>query len=292
MSKFTYEAPPTLFDCLKLLQDNPKAKVLAGGTDLLVKIRNKVLDPKMVIDLKKIDKLRGIRLKEDGSLVVGALTTHTEVSRNALVMNKYPFLAAACSVVGSTQIRNRGTIGGNICNGSPAADSLPPLYILDAKVHLESVIGTRVIPITGLCCGPSMTCIAPGEIVTAIEISPIQGEYKGSYHRQGRRKVVSIAMVTAAAMWREDSSKATGMRFSIALGSVAPTVIRAINAENFMNQAAVCSDEILDEAALTALKDARPISDVRTTCDYRNDLIYVLVRRCLKDITCGEEAKG
>jgi carbon-monoxide dehydrogenase medium subunit len=284
---FAYVCPPTLFDCLKLLKENPGAKPYAGGTDLMVKMRDHAINPDMIVDLKKIDKLRGIKQDSEGNLVIGALATHAEISESPVVQEKYPFFSEACRWVGSQQIRNRGTIGGNICNGSPAAETLPSLFVLNAKIHLESVSSTRTLPIREFLCGPGVTCLQPGEIVTAIEIPPINVEYSGSYHRQGRRKVVCIAMVTAAALWRQDETSPSGMRFSIALGSVAPTVVVAKNAENYLNECAVCNEDIIEKAAMIALKDASPISDIRTTCDYRNDLVYVLTKRCLKDIICG-----
>lgn len=288
MATFTYISPPTLFDCMKVLKENPQARILAGGTDLMVKIRDKVVNPSLLVDIKNVEKLKGIKVDDRGTMWIGALTTHTELGENPLVEQKYPFLACASRWVGSTQIRNRGTIGGNICNGSPAADTLPSLYILDARIHAESVAGARTIPISKFFCGPGMTCLNPGEIVTMIEIPPIKTEYRGSYRRQGRRRAVSIAMVSVAAMWRQDDASPTSMKFSIALGAVAPTVIIAHNAEKFLNESADCTEETLDMAAMLALKDASPISDIRTTCDYRNELIYVLTKRCLKDIVCGE----
>jgi carbon-monoxide dehydrogenase medium subunit len=253
----------------------------------MVKMRDHAINPDMIVDLKKIDKLRGIKQDSEGNLVIGALATHAEISESPVVQEKYPFFSEACRWVGSQQIRNRGTIGGNICNGSPAAETLPSLFVLNAKIHLESVSSTRTLPIREFLCGPGVTCLQPGEIVTAIEIPPINVEYSGSYHRQGRRKVVCIAMVTAAALWRQDETSPSGMRFSIALGSVAPTVVVAKNAENYLNECAVCNEDIIEKAAMIALKDASPISDIRTTCDYRNDLVYVLTKRCLKDIICG-----
>lgn len=285
MAKFTYHAPGTMSECLNMLRDNPGAKLLAGGTDLMVKIRDKLIQPDAVIDIKNLDELRGIWMDDRGNIRIGALATHTGISESKLILKKYPFLARACRWVGSTQIRNRGTIGGNISNGSPAAETLPSLYILNAKVCLRNDTGKRVLPISDFFCGPQKTCAYRDEIVTSIRIPAIKGKYKGSYRRQGRRNVVSIAMVNAAAMWREDDSTLTGKRFSIALGSVAPTVIRAKNAEEFLNGADSCNNEVIEEASMIALKDASPIDDIRTTSDYRNNLVYVLVKRCLKDIT-------
>ncbi|MCD4783164.1 MAG: xanthine dehydrogenase family protein subunit M [Candidatus Eremiobacteraeota bacterium] len=288
MAKFTYHAPVTMSECLGMLRDNPGAKLLAGGTDLMVKIRDKLIQPDVVIDIKSLDELKGISMDDEGNIRIGALETHTEISESKLILKKYPFFAQACRWVGSMQIRNRGTIGGNICNGSPAGETLPSLYILNAKVHLRNDSGKRVLPISDFYCGPQKTCAYKDEIVTSIHIPAIKGKYKGAYRRQGRRNAVSIAMTTAAAMWREDDSTPTGKRFSIALGSVAPTVIMAKNAEEFLNGAASCSNEILEKAAMVALEDASPINDIRTTSDYRNELVYVLVKRCLKDIICNK----
>jgi len=286
MAKFTYHAAATMTECLRMLRDNPSAKLLAGGTDLMVKIRDKLIHPETIIDIKNLDELKGIWIDDRGNVRIGALATHTVVSESKLILKKYPFLARACRWVGSTQIRNRGTIGGNVCNGSPAAETLPSLYILNAKVHMRNDMGKRVLPIADFFTGPQKTCSLRDEILTSIHIPAIKGKYRGSYRRQARRNVFSIAMTTVAAMWRENDSTPTGKRFSIALGAVAPTVIRAKNAEEFLNEAGSCNKDIIEEASRIALKDASPIDDIRTTCDYRNELVYVLVKRCLEDITC------
>ena len=286
MAKFDYKAPSTLAECMNALVENPGSMVFAGGTDVLVKARNGAISPTMLIDIKNIGGLKGISLKEDGSLVIGPLTTHAEIADSPIIQEKYPMLSDASRHVGSQQIRNRGTIGGNVCNGSPAAETLTPLYVLEAKLHLESPEGKRVIPIDKLCCGPQKTCVKKGEILISIEIPPVKGEYDGIYLRHARRSAVDIAMVTCSVLWHDDKSTPTGRRFRIAMGSVAPTVVRAKKGEDFLNKAAVCSDEFIEKAALTALSDISPIDDIRTTCDYRRDISFILIKRAIGALLC------
>lgn len=290
MTKFEYVAPSTLQDCMEALESNPGAMVFAGGTDVLVKIRNGALKPGALVDIKHLNRLRGIRQDDDGTVRIGSLTTHTEVADSPIIQEKYPFFSDASRWVGSHQIRNRGTIGGNICNGSPAAETLTPLYVLEAKLHLESREGKRVIPVSNFCCGPQKTCAKKGEILTEIEIPPIEGSYDGIYLRYARRNAVDIAMVTCCAFRYEDNTTPTGFRYRIAMGSVAPTVVRATTGEEFLNKAAYCGDDLIEEAALTALSDISPIDDIRTTCDYRRDISFILIKRAIGELVCRKGA--
>jgi len=286
MAGFEYKSPPTLEDCFKTLRENPGAIVYAGGTDVMVKIRNGIMSPDLLVDIKGIKHLKGIKVDMDGTVWIGPLTTHSEIAESPIIREKYPFLADAARWVGSCQIRNRGTIGGNICNGSPAAETLPPLYVLNARLYLESADSQRIVSINNFCCGPQKTCLQRVELLTAIEILPVKGDYDGIYLRHARRNAVDIAMVTCAAFWHEDVGLPTGRRYRIALGAVAPTVVRAKNAEEFLNRLSYCSDDVIEEAAMTALKDVSPIDDIRTTHNYRNDITYVLIKRAIGEMVC------
>jgi carbon-monoxide dehydrogenase medium subunit len=286
LAGYTYTAPASLPECFRLLEEIPGAMVFAGGTDALVKIRGGRLAPKMMVDIKGIESLGGIRHDGDGTLWIGPLATHNEITGSPVIQEKYPFLSDAARWVGSYQIRNRGTIGGNVCNGSPAAETLPSLFVLDARLHLESSRGKRVLPIDGFFCGPQKTCLEKGEILAAIEIPPVKGDYNGVYLRNARRSAVDIAMVTCAAFWREDSTTPTGRRYRIALGSVAPTVVRATRGEEYLNAVSHCSDDVVEEASRIVLDDISPIDDIRTSGDYRLDITSVLVKKAIGHLVC------
>jgi CO/xanthine dehydrogenase FAD-binding subunit len=292
LAKFNYTAPESMDVCCRLLDENPKALVYAGGTDILVKYRNKAISPEVLVDIKNINSLNnGIQFDKDGNLRISPLMTHREIADTPVIQENFPFLADACRAVGSPQIRNRGTIGGNICNGSPSADTLPPLYVTEARLHLRSSNNKRIVPVSEFFSGPQKTNLKPGEILESIEIPAIDGDYDGIYFRSIRRNAVDIANVTCAVLWHRDKSTGTGKRFRIALGAVAPVVVRAEKAEVYLNSEAFCDENVIEKAAVTALQDVSPIDDIRTTCDYRKNMVYVLVKRAITELLCREGVK-
>jgi CO/xanthine dehydrogenase FAD-binding subunit len=278
---FEYFEPSSLEEAIDILDKHKEhAAVLAGGTDLLVRMKQKRINPKCLINIKRIAELKTI--KQDESLLrIGATITMLEIQRSRLVEEKLPILHEAIASVGSVQIRNMGTLGGNLCRASPSGDSLPPLLILDAKVNLRDSTGARVVPLDEFFKGPGKTSIKPSEILTEIHVS-IPPTGTGMSFMKIKRAGMDLAKVNAAASLTIKNNIVQSC--GVAIGSVAPTPIRVKKAEATLigNKA---TDEKIDEAALKASEEVRPYAEShrhrRSTAQYRIDVSRVLVRRTL-----------
>ena len=257
-----------------------RAKILAGGTDLLIGIRRGTVQPDCVIDITRIAELKGI-YQQNGHIVIGALTTHSQVCLDAQMPGWAPLLAAACREVGSRQIRNRASIGGNLANASPAGDSIPALYALEAEVHLQGAHSDRWIPVDTLFSGPGVTVRQPDELLTAVRFAPFMDGEKGFFRKIGQRRAMTIAKVSAAGALLLEGS--TVKRCRLALGAVAPTVIRLPRVEEFLVGKALAAD-VIAEAATMAGEVCSPIDDIRSTVAYRCHTSGVLVKRGLQTI--------
>ena len=276
MHTFTYARPHSLVEAVGLLEAHgPDARVLAGGTDLIVRLRDGSATPAVVIDIKRIAELRpGIR-EADGRVVIGATTVMTDVAASPLVRRHFPALAEAAAVVGSVQIRNRATLAGNICNASPAADTAPPLLVHGAFVVAEGPGGTRRIPVDELFVRSGVTTLARGELVTAIEL-PVPAQRIASVHvRRTRRRGHDLASVTLTC-----GVDAAGIT-RIAYGSVGPRVLLMIDESGVLADPAAT-----DEAkapfleAMFAAASPSPRS-MRAGPEYRLAMLRVLGRRAL-----------
>jgi carbon-monoxide dehydrogenase medium subunit len=263
-----------------ILEKGPGGHFLAGGTDLVIAIKEKGLVPRYVVDLKRIPNLSGIREGQDGGLSIGALTTMREVATSAIILRRYPFLAQSAAEVGSIQIQNRATIGGNMANATPSADVAPGLLVLEAKAEIEGSSGKRVIELEQFFRGPGQTAMQPGEVLTGILLPPTNPRLKGEYIKFSPREMMDLASigVAVALVLSEGERRCESVR--IALGAVSPTPMRARKAE------AVLSDQILTEglaarAGEEASKECRPISDVRSSAEYRREMVRVNTKRAL-----------
>lgn len=244
---------------------------LAGGTDLLVQHKDGVVPtPSTWFDLTAIGDFAGIR-EVDGQVVIGATTTHDDLVRSALIRKYAPVLVQGCEVIGGPQIRNRGTVGGNLANGSPAADTAPPLYSLEAEVELTAASGSRWLPIADFFLHVRKTALQPGEVITAVRF-PARPETRGGFQRLGQRRSQAISKVSVAVT-------RAGDYLAIACGSVAPTVIRARRAEEVLR-----GGGSLDEACRLIQEEVKPITDVRSTADYRRAMAGVLLRRVMESL--------
>jgi CO/xanthine dehydrogenase FAD-binding subunit len=252
----------SLDDALRLLRDDGRTPI-AGATDVYVALNFGTLAPRRFVDLWALDELRAITVRGD-TLVLGALATYTALARSPLVAERLPMLVEASRQVGGLQIQNRGTLGGNVANASPAGDSLPVLMAADATVVLRSVSGERRVPITELYTGYRATVIRPDELVVALEVAPVEG--RQWFRKVGTRAAQAISKIVVAAV--------RGPRPRIALGSVAPTVVRARATEQ-----ALAAGASIDEAAALLASDIAPIDDVRSTADYRRQVAINLLRR-------------
>jgi CO/xanthine dehydrogenase FAD-binding subunit len=255
--------PRSLRDALRMLRNEGPLTPLAGATDLYVAVNFGTLDSTRFIDLWGLDPLRRIALRDD-LLSIGALATYTSLIRSRLVRRHLPILASAAREVGGMQIQNRGTLGGNVANGSPAGDTLPVLAVTEAIVVLRSLDGERRVPFNQFYTGYRTSVRRPDELIVAFEIPPIEG--RQWFRKVGTRAAQAISKVVMAAV--------RGPRMRIALGSVAPTVIRLSRVEQ-----ALATGEDMAEAVGRLDEDIRPIDDLRSTADYRRDVAANLLRR-------------
>lgn len=268
MRDFEYLAPSTLSEALQLLaQAAGQAWPLAGGTDLLVRMKDGTVKPGQIIDLRRVAELRGIR-EEAGMILIGAMTRHNEVASSPLIQAKAPLLSEACRQIGSWQIRNLGTLAGNLVNASPAADSVPPLFTLDAEVILANHRGERTVPVALFAEGPGRTCLGKDELLTSIRFRPLPEAAVSFFLRAGQRRALAISKTSLSFAGILDDRRSTWKEVRIALGSVAPTVIRAHRAEAYLVGKPL-RRKVLEEAAALVSEEAKPITDVRSTIEYR-----------------------
>jgi len=259
--------PRSLQHALRLLDADPDLVPMAGCTDLYVSLQFGTLAEQRFLDLWWLDELRRIE-RRGSSLRIGALATYSQLSRSAAVQRALPMLAAAAREVGGVQIQNRGTIGGNIANASPAGDTLPVLAAADAIVVLRRAGGSRRVPFTSFSTGYRQTAMRPGELVVAIEIPPVRG--RQWFRKVGTRAAQAIAKVVMAGV--------RSTRPRVAIGSVAPTVVRLPATE-----AILAAGGSIREAQDALLQEIRPIDDVRSTAAYRREVAANLLARFWSD---------
>lgn len=268
MTRLHVAIPTSIEETLGLLEKwGPDAAVIAGGTDLVVQLKDKVTSPKALIDIGHVPELCGIKETEGCDVWIGALSTHAEIASSTIVKEAAPLLAHACALVGSPQIRNRGTIGGNISTASPAGDTIPALYVLEASVEILGPKGKRVVPVESFFQGPKKSALAPCEIVLGVKFPKLGKDHVSFFRKLGQRKSLAISIVSVAFAGRcQEPGLFTGVR--IALGAVAPTVVRARTVEN-----AICNMKLdpksLEYVSRLAFRDCVPITDVRGSEGYR-----------------------
>ncbi|RJR25285.1 MAG: xanthine dehydrogenase family protein subunit M [Desulfobacteraceae bacterium] len=249
-----------------LLSRYPDAMVYAGGTDLLVRLRKGILDPKVLVCLERIDSLKSVEDQGD-RFFVGACATHARLLAEPVIGRLYPVLFQALSQLGSPHIRNMGTIGGNIVTASPAGDTLPPLYVLSARVLISGREESREVPIKDFIIGPGRTGLRSGEIIEGVRIEKMQPYNLAVFEKIGQRKALSISIVSLAALLKiSESGIVEKARF--AWGSVGPTIVVSPEAESFLVGKRL-EEGYLKEAATFARRAASPIDDVRASASYR-----------------------
>jgi carbon-monoxide dehydrogenase medium subunit len=277
LPRFQFLEPETFEEVHHLVEKNKgDAVLMAGGTDLLVNLKRKVIKAKVVISLEKIKSLKQVHYSESAGLTLGSMVTVSELVETPIIKQKFPLLAIAANKIGSPQIRNRATIGGNICTARPAGDTIGPLTAYGAEVQLVLGKETRWEPISKFITGPGKTTRKEGEVLAAIRIKPFPANTGVSYIKYGVRKAMEIAMVsvtTAITFNGDKCEKAT-----IVLGAVAPTFIRSNEAEEALVSHKVTLSAA-EKAAELAAGGCRPITDVRASAEYRRDLVRVLTKR-------------
>jgi aerobic carbon-monoxide dehydrogenase medium subunit len=283
---FDFYQPATLQEASRLLNENgPGGRFLAGGTDLVIAMKEKGLLPRYIVDLKRLPGLSGIRENSDGSISLGALTTLHEIETSALIKKKYPFLAQSAAEVGSIQIRNRATIGGNMANASPSADTSPALMALGASASIASASGERKMAIEEFFKGPGQNAMSPDEILTEITIPKTSANLVGEYIKFSPREMMDLAYVGVAVVYNLAKDKTcSGIR--IVLGAVAPTPIRAKRAEAALEGQAL-SEALAEKIGQIAAEEAKPISDVRSSADYRRAMVGTMTKRALLNAAVG-----
>jgi CO/xanthine dehydrogenase FAD-binding subunit len=287
MHRFDYHAPRTLDEAVSLLKQNGDGvRLLAGGTDLLVHMKEGGLHPPAVVSLHALDELRGIDSTADG-LRIGALTDMATIASHTDILGRYSALADGAGVVGSMQTRNMATLGGNIANAAPSADTAPGLIVLDAEAEIAGPNGKRQLPVGEVFAGPGKTVLSGHEVITAFHV-PFPLARTGSvYQRHTPRKIMDIAAVGVGVRLTLDDDKIGAAR--ICLGAVAPTPIRATEAEAALTGQAP-SDETFARAAGLAKAAASPISDARGSAEFRSYLVETMTKRCLEIALEGAKA--
>lgn len=261
-----------------LAQRGPETKLLAGGTDLLPQLKNGVLKPGRVIDLSGVARLRDIESANGQGLRIGSAVTARALELDPTVRARYLSLAESGALVGSVQVRNLATLGGNLCNAAPSADMAPPLLALDAEAVILGPKGERRVPIAAFFTGVRKTVLAPDELLVELTVPATGPHSGGNYLRHTPRRELDIAVVGVASQLTLANGVCTKAR--IALAAVAPVPVRATAAERALEGQAVTPDWIARAAEL-ALEAARPISDQRGSADFRRHLVRVLTRRTL-----------
>ena len=283
-----YFQPETLREASELLTLYPEeARLLAGGTDLLNRLPQRSEQEIKIVSLKRISELRGIRQDEAGEVSIGALTCHSDVAASPIIRQHFPALAKASGLVGSPSIRNLGTIGGNIVNASPSADTAPPLLAYAGRAVVWSLQGEKEIPIEAFFTGPSSNVLKRGEILKGFLLKP-EKDFKCAYEKLGTRKAREIAIVNVCVILKaERISKLSEVR--IALGAVAPTPFRAQRAEAHLRLESITADRIT-QAGQIAMSEASPISDIRASADYRREMIGILVKKLIMALMVENQA--
>ncbi|NWF93253.1 MAG: xanthine dehydrogenase family protein subunit M [Syntrophaceae bacterium] len=283
---FRVKTPGEAVQILEELQG--ESRVIAGGTDLLARMRQEGFGVKALVDITCIPGLGEIR-SEDGLIRLGAVATPKDLSQSSVLREKAFCLAQAASQIGTPQIRNLGTLGGNLCNASPAADLAPPLLIFEAKAKIAGGKGEREVPLDSFFTGPGQTVLNPSEILKEIIIPELRLDASATFLKLGRRKAADLALVSVAVLLAMDRKERTCQLIRIGLGSVAPTPIRAKQAEAFLIGRRL-DDRSIQEAAQSAMRESQPISDVRASSQYRREMVGVMVERAIRK--CLEQLEG
>jgi carbon-monoxide dehydrogenase medium subunit len=278
--EFVYRAPQTIEDAISELHHDG-ALALAGGTDLLPQLREGRRSAERIVDLKRIARLTAIQGLPDGGIEIGAAISARRVAAHQMIAATYPAIAATARLIGSVQVQNRASLGGNVCNAAPSADAVPALICHEARAHVAGAGGRRELPLEEFFVGPGQTVLKADELLISVSLAPTRPRSAATYLRFTPRREMDIAIAGVAV--RIDLAEDGGIAVArIALASVGPTPLRAPSAEALLLGNRL-DREVSAAAAGAAAGDARPISDTRASADYRRSLIEVLTRRGLAD---------
>jgi CO/xanthine dehydrogenase FAD-binding subunit len=278
MFQFDYLRPKDVNEAVGKLREG-EVWPLAGGTNLLVNIRAGTIQPRVVLDIGLLQELRGLTY-EKGLIEIGPCQTMTELANSPLIGSKAPLLGQSALSVGGPQIRNRATLGGNIVSASPAADTVVALVSLGATVVFQSARGVRKVSLENLFVGPGQTKREKDELLTQIFFKAPSSNERGFFYKLGRRNALAVAVVNLGILAKTDETTRKWESVRIVLGSVAPTVMRAKRAEGLLSNQLV-DENLIREAAKTAASECSPISDIRSSADYRRSMVEGLVEKGL-----------
>ncbi|HSB66613.1 MAG TPA: FAD binding domain-containing protein [Anaerolineales bacterium] len=283
-----YHSVISIEDAIRILADQgTEARIIAGATDLMLEMERGVRKGiNALVDITRINGMDQIYLDEDNLIHLGPLVTHGQCAASKIIIEQAFPLARACWEVGAPQIRNRGTIAGNLITASPANDTIPPLMALNANVVLQSVRGRREIPLAEFYTGVRTTIMRADEVLVDIYFPALARDQRGSFYKLGLRKVQAISLVNCAIVLTFDGERVK--HAAITLGSVAPVIVHASEAEEYL-QGRILNDETIGRAAELAKTAARPIDDIRSTHEYRSEMVRVCVKRVLTILQKGEE---
>lgn len=279
MNWFDYAAPRTLGEALELFAREPAARPLAGGTDLLVRMRAGEVQAPLLVDVKHIAELNQLACDGSGALRLGAAVPCCAIYESELVRRRWPVLAEVAAMIGGIPIQSRASLGGNLCNAAPSADGPPVLIVLRAICRIAGPAGERRVPVEDFCTGPGRTVLASGELLVGFEIPPPEPASGGCYLRFTPRAEMDIAVAGAAACVQLRDGEIAWAR--LALSAVAPTPLLVHEAGEWLSGKPP-SEEVLGEAARLAERAARPITDMRGAAEHRRELVKVLARRALE----------
>ncbi len=282
MQAFDYVAPKSLSEAVSLLeQKGERARVLSGGTDLIVQVRENKLDLDLIVDGKKIAELMELSFDPQSGLTLGASVACFRFYEDAEISQLYPGLNDAALLIGGIQIQSRASFGGNLCNSSPAADSIPALIAHSAMCLIAGPGGTRTVPVEDFCTAPGKNVLGPNELLVSFQVPPPPQNFGAHYLRFIPRNEMDIAVVGCGASLELDSDRRTVKKARVSLGAVAPTPLLVQEAAAEL-EGKELDDGVIEKAAAAARAAARPITDMRGTAEYRVHLAGVLTRRALK----------
>ena len=282
MENFIYQKAVSFEGALRLLSaKTQEAKVFAGGTDLLNLMKEKHLTPGILIDLKGIPGAGGIDYDPREGITIGGLATIESIGTSAIIRKHFPVIAEAAAVLGSSQVRHRATLGGNLCHASPAADMVPSLVALGAKVGIMGNEGERWILLESFFVGPGKTLLKETELLTLVRVPPILPGTGCAYLKHGIRQAMDPGIVNVAAVLTLDAAAEKCLEVRIVLGAVAPVVMRARKAEDWL-RGQIINAAAVEEAGRLASEEARPITDVRASAEYRREMAGAITVKCLE----------
>lgn len=284
-AEFEYVRPKDMDEALHVFSlYREKAKALAGGTDLVVHLKEGLARPEVVVDIKSLEGMAGLSLKGD-TLRLGALVTFSDLIESPLIKSKFPLLLEAALTVASTGVRNRATVAGNICSAVPSADSAPALAVYDAEVLVRSLKGERRVAIGDWFTGPKKTALAPDELVTAVELRVPQKKHAGCYMKLSRYEGEDLAQGGVAALAFADNT------YRVAVCALGPKPVRCPQTEAVLNGSKL-ADKVLAKAKETILREVSPISDIRSSKEYRLHMAQVMLGRALEIAVARLFGKG